>query len=208
MCSRNAPNIKILTYLLVIFIAGCQTQSPVIPTPTPTSIPCGNLTSDSLEFTCTQIAPDQFQIDADPLQVTFQFADATITLLGTMNIQSSAERLLLTVVTGSAAVNIPDSTRILYAGGSASISNLEGMMQLSIGTLPDSVPGQAELAETCIPLRWQQEYIVQRGDTLSSIAQSFRISLSALMEANCITNPERLPVATRLFIPYASDAQP
>jgi LysM repeat protein len=44
-------------------------------------------------------------------------------------------------------------------------------------------------------------YIVQSGDTLTSIAIKFGISLTNLLEANFITDPNALNVGDRLIIP-------
>jgi len=44
-------------------------------------------------------------------------------------------------------------------------------------------------------------YIVQPGDSLSSIAASFNVSLDALMQSNGITDPDRLAVGQELIIP-------
>src|SRR5574342_661676 len=44
-------------------------------------------------------------------------------------------------------------------------------------------------------------YIVQSGDTLSAIAQRFGVSLSALIAANNLTNPNLIFVGQRLTIP-------
>ncbi len=51
-------------------------------------------------------------------------------------------------------------------------------------------------------------YVVQRGDTLSSIARRFGVSVSALMRANNIANPNRIYVGQRLFIPSGDGGQP
>lgn len=44
-------------------------------------------------------------------------------------------------------------------------------------------------------------YVVQRGDSLSVIARRVGTTLYTLMSANCITNPNRLYVGQRLFVP-------
>lgn len=44
-------------------------------------------------------------------------------------------------------------------------------------------------------------YIVQSGDTLSSIAERFNVTLDALMQANNITNPDLLAAGQPLTIP-------
>jgi len=45
------------------------------------------------------------------------------------------------------------------------------------------------------------EYIVQPGNSLSGIAKRFAVSLGALIAANQITDPNRLKVGQKLFIP-------
>ena len=44
-------------------------------------------------------------------------------------------------------------------------------------------------------------YIVQSGDTLSSIATSFNVDVAALMSANGITDPNQIDVGQQLIIP-------
>ena len=53
-----------------------------------------------------------------------------------------------------------------------------------------------------------QTYIVQRGDTLSSIAARHGITTQALAAANGITNPNRIYVGQRLVISGGSGSQP
>lgn len=47
-------------------------------------------------------------------------------------------------------------------------------------------------------------YVVQRGDTLFAIAQSFRVDMRALMELNGITNPDRVEAGQELVMPPAT----
>jgi LysM repeat protein len=49
-------------------------------------------------------------------------------------------------------------------------------------------------------------YVVQRGDTLSKIAARYGISLSALMTANGIQNPDRIYVGQRLAVKAGTSA--
>lgn len=51
------------------------------------------------------------------------------------------------------------------------------------------------------PRQNADEYVVQAGDTLGSIAQRFGISIQSLMEANAITDPNLLSVGILLKIP-------
>ncbi len=47
-------------------------------------------------------------------------------------------------------------------------------------------------------------YVVRRGDTLGSIARRFNTTISALMQLNGITNPDRIYVGQRLRVPSSS----
>jgi LysM repeat protein len=53
----------------------------------------------------------------------------------------------------------------------------------------------------------EQEYRVQPGDTLGAIAVRFEIDLEVLMEANGITDPDRLEVGQMLVIPTPEQEQ-
>jgi LysM repeat protein len=48
-------------------------------------------------------------------------------------------------------------------------------------------------------------YIVRTGDTLSGIAFRHGVSVSALVQANGIANPNRIYITQRLFIPCAEE---
>lgn len=52
----------------------------------------------------------------------------------------------------------------------------------------------------------QTTYTIQRGDTLSRIAQRYNVSMADLMAANNITNPSRIFAGTVLIIPGAAPA--
>jgi len=76
------------------------------------------------------------------------------------------------------------------------LNNLSKSSTLRIGQqlkIPDS--GNAGSAS-----RSSGYYVVRRGDTLSSIANSFGISLNRLIALNSIRNPHRLAVGTRLRV--------
>jgi LysM repeat protein len=47
----------------------------------------------------------------------------------------------------------------------------------------------------------EQEYVVQPGDTLYLIAQRFGVTISAIVQANNLSNPNRLSIGQRLIIP-------
>ena len=58
-------------------------------------------------------------------------------------------------------------------------------------------------AATSTPLTSDTMYIVQQGDSLSSIAFRFSVAIDDLMRANDITDPDRITVGQRLIIPSA-----
>jgi len=67
-----------------------------------------------------------------------------------------------------------------------------------VGTGEGGVP---EPTATVLPTGGLETYIVQAGDTLITIAATFRTTVEALMEANDISNPEALRAGQELIIP-------
>ncbi len=67
---------------------------------------------------------------------------------------------------------------------------------------PAAVPS-ASVEPTTPPAPTPQLYVVQDGDTLSSIAQRFNLSLAELIEANreTLPNPDILAIGDQLIIP-------
>lgn len=66
---------------------------------------------------------------------------------------------------------------------------------------PESVPNAGSLPEPVPP---PQVYVVQRGDTLSSIAARFGCTLDELIRVNQIADPNTLQVGQQLRIPAAA----
>jgi LysM repeat protein len=58
------------------------------------------------------------------------------------------------------------------------------------------------------PVGSETEYKVQPGDTLGAIAVRFNLSVSDLLEANELADPDRLEVGQTLIIPVSDRAQP
>jgi len=56
-------------------------------------------------------------------------------------------------------------------------------------------------AATVTPLTTDTMYVVQQGDSLSSIAYRFNVPIEDLMRANEITDPDHITVGRRLVIP-------
>jgi LysM repeat protein len=51
-------------------------------------------------------------------------------------------------------------------------------------------------------------YVVTKGDTLSSIAKRFGVSLAELQKTNDITNPNQIVVGQKLRVPAAAPSSP
>lgn len=64
------------------------------------------------------------------------------------------------------------------------------------------VPGSAGGAAVAVPTGGQgKTYVVQRGDTLLSIARRFGLTVKQLQAANNISNPDRISLGQKLVIP-------
>jgi LysM repeat protein len=64
------------------------------------------------------------------------------------------------------------------------------------------VPGSSGGAAVAVPTGGQgRSYVVQRGDTLLSIARRFGLTVKQLQAANNISNPDRIAVGQKLIIP-------
>ncbi|MGE3269016.1 MAG: serine hydrolase [Chloroflexota bacterium] len=63
-------------------------------------------------------------------------------------------------------------------------------------------------AQPAAPAPVAGEYIVQPGDTLSAIAKTVGISMRALLEANELTDPDRLTAGQKLVVPAAAVSGP
>ncbi|MFQ3566007.1 MAG: LysM peptidoglycan-binding domain-containing protein [Aggregatilineales bacterium] len=75
---------------------------------------------------------------------------------------------------------------------------------LGAQTAPDEVPaGQPLLAPATAPPEFMagEIYTVRPGDTLFTISQRFGVSIQAIVDANNLTNPDRLSIGQTLIIP-------
>lgn len=69
---------------------------------------------------------------------------------------------------------------------------------------PTATPDVLVIVETPIPTSTPQIYTVQKGDTLSQIAEKFKVSQDALRAANPDLNPNILTIGDSIFIPDPS----
>lgn len=77
--------------------------------------------------------------------------------------------------------------------------NISPLMGVQNPIVQSPTPDPARILPT--PRQDADEYVVQPGDTLGSIAQRNGISLQSLLEANNLTDPNLLEVGTVLIIP-------
>lgn len=74
-----------------------------------------------------------------------------------------------------------------------------------ITVTPAANPQQGLITQTptacVIRADWSATYTVQRGDTLSSIARRYNLTLQALQDGNCITDANRITVGQVLQVP-------
>ncbi len=143
---------------------------------------------------------------SQPVKMIGYFAGALIAL--------TIALLLVVVIVPNWAIRFFD-----MAAGSSSVQGverrLEGIFQDNLG-LPTSTPtptAQPVLTTTpaSTPISGQsftspstpapgQVYIVQRGDTLYSIAKKFGVTPTSLQTLNNISDPTKISVGTRLII--------
>ena len=62
----------------------------------------------------------------------------------------------------------------------------------------EEAPVAAEELPTSVPTI---THVVQRGETLNAIARQYGVTVNAIVQANNITNPNRINVGTSLLIP-------
>lgn len=74
--------------------------------------------------------------------------------------------------------------------------------------LPSPLPPTATPWPTSPPTRALTVYVVQPGDSLSSIAARFGISVEELMALNALDNPNALGVGQQLFVPLVTTPGP
>jgi LysM repeat protein len=75
---------------------------------------------------------------------------------------------------------------------------------LVLPTVEPTAAVNVNVTGTCTPEpRWTGSYVVQRGDSLSQIANRFGLTLTELQTGNCLLNPNRLDIGQVLFVPFS-----
>ena len=96
----------------------------------------------------------------------------------------------------------------LYACANPAVPNetTDASPQPSLTTTPaaTSTPNVLVIIETLVPTNTPQIYIVESGDTISEIAEKFKIPQADLIAANPDVNPNTLTIGQPLIIPDLS----
>lgn len=107
-------------------------------------------------------------------------ASPTTTNVATAPAVTSPTRAITRVATPAAPTGIPSSVPTATAAPTA----------------PASAP-----ATTPAPAAGQQKYVVKYGDTLSSIAAQYGVTVQQIIDANSLQNPDLLLPGQELIIP-------
>jgi LysM repeat protein len=108
---------------------------------------------------------------------------------------------------GIAAKSGVSMAALAQANGIQNVNLIYVGQVLVIPGAPESLPATTTTAATTLPdTTGGSVYVVQRGDTLSKIAARYGTSVSALMAANGIQNPNRIYVGQRLAVKAGSSA--
>jgi LysM repeat protein len=84
---------------------------------------------------------------------------------------------------------------------------LDGALQPYLTNTPaqTSTPNVIVILETPVPTSTLATHIIQAGDTLSELAEIFKVSQDALRAANPDLNPNSMTIGQTIFIPDPSD---
>lgn len=92
---------------------------------------------------------------------------------------------------------------LLSACASSNNQTFDGELQSYLTATPaqTSTPNVIVILETPIPSSTPATYIIQSGDTLSQLAEKFKISQNALRAANPDLDPNSMSIGQTIFIP-------
>lgn len=98
-------------------------------------------------------------------------------------------------------------TLILSACSSTNQQPFDGGLQpyLTNTSAPTFTPNVIVILETPVPTSTPATYVIQAGDTVSELAETFKVSQDALRAANPDLNPNSMTIGQTLFIPDPSN---
>jgi LysM repeat protein len=201
--------------LLTVVVAGCTRAKPEAPTPTlaldGTATPEVTSTAAAAAVVPTATGTTVYTPEARPTSVpltseptVISVAEASPTPLPPVVLPTAtvpAGQSEHTVQWGDTLFSLARRygttvEAIVALNGLADASNIRVGQVLRIPGTAAPVPGSGE------------EYVVQPGDTLFSIARRFGTTVDAIQRANGIVNPTYISVGQRLVIPEGSTPPP
>jgi LysM repeat protein len=216
---------------LVLYTLGDVTLANITP-----SLDELTLTVETTNDTVCAQAPDPGLIlQSNGAENAVSINGAGITIGKTVVIQQSADAMILASLDDLTVVSADGVTRVIRAGEQVTISleddsiagepspavpyNDDLLRGLPLDQLPvpltfDQLPAEIQIerlqdGEGCVVNpAWNDEYIIQRGDTLSRIASLYDLTVQELQLGNCLQNPNRLDRDQVLRVPGEATPTP
>ena len=173
-------------------VPGLETATPFPSGGEPTTTPSGLVTPTALSETDLQA---NFNPDCS---YTVQHGDTVYRIAINHNTSVAAMKEANPDLVGDNPVIHPGETLMLPDCGSADV------VQVEPSAVPSEVPPviePAQLGATPTTAANQETYVVKRGDTLFAIALHYGTTVAAIVEANKLSNPDRLAPGQELIIP-------
>jgi LysM repeat protein len=202
------PRPATATYTPTFTPTPSRTPTPTI-TPTPTDTPYATATSTATPtWTAQPPTPTTLPTQPSPTPVTVAAATATETPVSLLTytvqlgdtLAEIADRFDVTVDALARANNI--SNQALIRPGQVLTIPAAGPVPTTVAQGPTATWTPIALATwTSTPVAGSQTYTVKAGDTLSTIAARFGVTVAALVQANGISDPTLIRVGQVLIIP-------
>lgn len=169
-------------------------------------------------------------------QVTMEINGASVTIGSTLYLtaEQGAEMRIATIE-GIGVISAGDVVQVVYPGAQVSVplGGSDGLEASGPPSTPEPISADLQSAPvqlldrpvtvpqpisiqaastppsaTCV-LRadWAETYEVQRGDSLTQIANRFNLTLEELQTGNCLADPNRLTVGQILRVPFSLTPQ-
>lgn len=190
--------IAIISILLVVGGVMLSLAESLPPPSTPTQIP----PTLPQEFPTPTATPTSLTPSQTPTTVDTTTASPTDTLLAATSTQCTPPSgwIRITIVPGDTIYSI--AQRYKTSAESLNAANCLQSADLPAGSSLYVPPVPTVTVIPCgPPIGWVRAHIVQRGDTLFSIALSYNTTVSQLQRANCMGSSTVIYAGQRLWVP-------
>ena len=198
-------------------ISGCSPSNI-----TPTSAMCHNYPIiNASQPDCISLANGTLIQTALNQQTQLTVGQFELTIKGTIYIDINTTVMVLE---GTTIIGIDDKIITLQTGDQVTLDNsaigvitdytFDTVANLPLEQLQRSVTIPQPTATIVItaterpacprPDNWTQPYEVQPGDNLTGISQRANVTLEELESANCLNNPNSLPIGMTLYLPQGA----